>query len=77
MSPYNHNSLTNGTTYYYIVTAVNSVGESVPSSEVSAMPQANTTPPIYSYDFESGLGNWWMDNGVWEVGTPTAGPVGC
>ena len=29
-------------------------------------------------DFESGIGNWWADNGVWQVGTPTTvGPVSC
>ena len=33
-------ALTNGTTYYYQVTAVNSVGESPKSSEVSATPAA-------------------------------------
>ena len=25
-------------------------------------------------DFESGLGDWSVDNGVWAVGSPTAGP---
>ncbi|MFB1490661.1 MULTISPECIES: hypothetical protein [unclassified Thiocapsa] len=25
--------------------------------------------------FESGWGSWFADNGVWEVGTPTAGPA--
>jgi len=35
-SPYTHTGRTNGSTYYYIVTAVNSAGESVRSSEVSA-----------------------------------------
>lgn len=37
-SPYTHSGLTNGTTYYYIVTAVNSSGESVESAQVSATP---------------------------------------
>jgi len=37
-SPYAHTSLTNGTNYYYIVTAVNSGGESAASAEISAMP---------------------------------------
>jgi len=37
--------LTNGTTYYYVVTAVNSVGESGNSSQVSATPQATSTAP--------------------------------
>jgi hypothetical protein len=38
-SPYTHSALTNGTTYYYIVTAVNAAGESAASSQVSATPQ--------------------------------------
>jgi hypothetical protein len=37
-SPYILSGLTNGTTYYYVVTAVNSGGESVASSQVSATP---------------------------------------
>ncbi len=36
-SPYAHTGRSNGNTYYYIVTAVNSSGESGPSSEVSAL----------------------------------------
>ena len=38
-------ALVNGTTYYYIVTAVNSVGEGAPSSQVSATPAAPTAVP--------------------------------
>lgn len=45
-------ALTNGTTYYYAVTASNSVGESSLSNEVSATPKAgvvtDTTPPVIS-----------------------------
>ena len=37
-SPYTHLGLNNGQTYYYIVTAINSKGESSPSAEVSATP---------------------------------------
>ncbi|MCB1174479.1 MAG: fibronectin type III domain-containing protein, partial [Leptospiraceae bacterium] len=37
---YTHSSLANGTTYYYRVAAVNSSGESSPSSEFSAAPTA-------------------------------------
>lgn len=38
-SPYNHTNLTNGTTYYYVVTAVDGAGaESAESSQVSARP---------------------------------------
>jgi hypothetical protein len=37
-SPYTHTGRSNGTTYYYVVTAVNSYGESGESTEVSATP---------------------------------------
>jgi len=30
---------------------------------------------LFQEDFESGLGEWTVDNGVWEVGTPTSGPM--
>ena len=30
--------------------------------------------PIINQDFESGIGNWWVDNGLWEVGVPSLGP---
>ncbi|OGW44344.1 MAG: hypothetical protein A2132_03750 [Nitrospirae bacterium RBG_16_43_11] len=43
-SPYIHTGRTNGTTYYYIVTAVNSYGESSESSQVSVTPSATVTP---------------------------------
>ena len=45
-SPYVQTGLTNGTTYYYAVTAVNSAGESNPSSEVSATPASAAVLPI-------------------------------
>ena len=38
--PYDHTGLTDGTTYYYLLTAVNSAGASAPTDEVSATPQA-------------------------------------
>ena len=32
---------------------------------------------IFQNDFEAGWGMWWADMGIWEVGTPTAGPASC
>lgn len=40
-SPYNHIGLTNSSTYYYVVTAANSVGESNSSNTVATMPLAS------------------------------------
>lgn len=41
VSPYRHTGLANGTLVYYVVTAVNAIGESAPSSMVGAMPVAS------------------------------------
>jgi len=43
---YNDTSVTNGQTYYYYATAVNSLGESVPSTEVSATPLSSKSKPF-------------------------------
>ncbi|MBI5756135.1 MAG: hypothetical protein HZA12_04340, partial [Nitrospirae bacterium] len=45
-SPYVHTGRTNDTTYYYVVTAVNSYGESSESTQTSAAPSATGTAPI-------------------------------
>lgn len=55
-SPYPHTSLTNGTTYYYVMTAVNSYGESSESSQISATPQA----------IPATAGKW--DEMAWDTG---------
>jgi len=44
-SPYVHQGLTNGQTYFYVVTGVNSEGESPTSPEVSATPVSAFTAP--------------------------------
>jgi hypothetical protein len=31
----------------------------------------------FTGDFETGWGDWWANQGVWEIGTPTAGPAAC
>jgi hypothetical protein len=56
-SPYVHPNLSNGTTYFYIVTAVNDVGESTPSSEVSATPKAVSTIPATPQNVEAVAGD--------------------
>ena len=42
---YVHTGLTAGTTYYYVITATNANGESLPSVQVSGMPISPLSPP--------------------------------
>ena len=45
VTSYDDTAVTNGTTYYYKVSAVNAVGEGAQSNEASATPQAGATVP--------------------------------
>ncbi len=49
--------LTNGTTYYYVVSALNAAGESANSSQASATPVAPTTPPAAPTGLQATAGN--------------------
>ena len=35
---------------------------------------AEVLETIFSEDWEDGIGDWSVDNGVWQVGMPTSGP---
>ncbi len=52
-NPYTQTGLTNGTTYYYVVTAVNSVGESVASTQMSAIPASKAVSIVFNYDYDT------------------------
>ena len=50
--------MTNGTTYYYVVSAVNGVGEGANSSEASALPVANANSATFVKLDSTTQGNW-------------------
>src|ERR1700683_1232143 len=54
---YTDTGLTNGTKYFYVVSAVNSGGESTNSSEVSATPSAPAAPPATPTGLQATAGN--------------------
>jgi fibronectin type 3 domain-containing protein len=54
---YSDTSVTNGTKYFYVVSAVNASGESANSSEVTATPAAPTTPPPTPANLQATAGN--------------------
>jgi fibronectin type 3 domain-containing protein len=62
---YKDTSVTSGTTYYYFITAVNTIGESDPSSEMSATPDNElpsitiTSPPDNTYVNSDSLSVEW------------------
>jgi hypothetical protein len=60
-----HAGLVNGVTYFYAVTAQNGSGESVPSTQVSAVPAAPPPAPIPAGSIDV----WWPKPGVVINGT--------
>ena len=72
--------LSNGTTYYYILTATNQIGESAPSPEVSATPVASVGTNISASLFNStitvswptGCVGWILQTNTVGLGTPAA-----
>jgi hypothetical protein len=54
---YTDTGLTNGTRYFYVVSAYNSAGQSANSSEVSATPMAPSTPPAVPANLQATAGN--------------------
>ena len=44
---------------------------------VSLAARAEVVGVVFQEDFEAGWADWSADNGVWQVGTPTAGPSAC
>jgi hypothetical protein len=72
-SDYTDNSVSNGTTYYYVVTAIDtSSNESGYSNEDSATPEADTTPPAAPTGLAATAGDAtvsldWNDNGEGDL----------
>jgi alpha-amylase len=57
---YTDTAVSNGTTYHYVVSAVNSSGESADSAAVSATPAAPAPPPPVSSGGSGGAPSWWF-----------------
>ena len=71
---YNDTGLTNGITYYHIVTAVNSIGESPPSIGVATMPLRDVSVPSPPRNLEANTGNGFVELS-WEAPEDDGGAV--
>jgi alpha-L-fucosidase 2 len=72
---FTNTGLTNGTTYYFVVSAINVAGESANSASVSARP-VSTTQPQLNFDVSSGQIQfiWPQDHLGWELQVQTNSP---
>ena len=76
MNSYTNTGLTNGTTYYYVVSAFNSAGQSANSSQVSGSPSAPVSPPTAPTGLQATAGNaqvslaWTASPGATSSRTP-------
>jgi len=61
-------SVTNGTKYFYVISAINSAGESANSAQVSATPTAPVVPPAAPTGLAATAGNAQVSL-VWNVST--------
>src|SRR5256885_5611218 len=57
VSSYTDTTVTNGVTYFYVVRAVNGIGEAVPSNEVSATPTPGPSVPDAPRNLHANPGN--------------------
>ncbi|MCK5172176.1 MAG: endo-1,4-beta-xylanase, partial [Planctomycetes bacterium] len=65
LSEHTDNDVTNYTSYFYVVTAINTNSdESDNSNQVSATPSNTTVIQLTSEDFESGFGDWLNISGL-------------
>ncbi len=71
---YNDTSVSNGVTYYYYITAVNSAGEGDKSDEVSATPRSAQTVPSPPQSIGFTTGNGYV-NITWKVPDDGGSPI--
>ncbi len=62
----------NGSAYFYVVSAVNTFGEGANSAEIAAIPPAT----MAYYDFSTGTNGWIVVDGIWNWFSSATSPSG-